>query len=52
MINYHTDSVKPTRGSCGRGTEGEQDCLGGKVDDFCDVAVSLNELARVQTRGD
>lgn len=26
--------------------------LGGKVDDFCDVAVSLNELARVQTRGD
>ena len=26
--------------------------LGGKVDDFCDVTDSLNELARVQTRGD
>lgn len=26
--------------------------LGGKVDDFCDIAVNLNELARLQTRGD
>lgn len=33
-------------------TEASRTVLGGKVDKLCDIAVSLNELTRLQTGGD